>query len=245
MRSVVITGASGGIGQALAQAFAGDGSYVVGIDQTRPDHNHCHAFISHDLAEAGRDEASAARLCDAILAACGENQLEILVNNAAVQHLGVAHVLAWNQWRHSLDVNLGAPFALARGLYSSLAYAKGAIINIGSVHATATKPGFAAYATSKAALHGLTRALALDFGADVRVMTLAPAAVDTPMLRAGFENNPRGFADLKDLHPAKRLAAPGEIAMAALYLASSRAGFMTGSVLHMDGGILSRLHDPA
>ncbi len=245
MRSVVITGVSGGIGGALAEQFSTDGAHVVGVDQATPNHDHCDAFISHDLAEVGREPASAAKLADIIATECKHNPLDALINNAAVQHLGAAQDLAWDDWRQSLDINLGAPFALACALYPALASTGGTIINIGSVHATATKQGYSAYATSKAALHGLTRALALDFGGSVRVMTLAPAAVDTSMLRAGFDSDPDAFAALGEAHPAGRIASPTEIARAALYLTSPDAVFMTGSVMYMDGGVLSRLHDPA
>jgi NAD(P)-dependent dehydrogenase (short-subunit alcohol dehydrogenase family) len=125
-----------------------------------------------------------------------------------------------------------------------LARSGGVIVNVGSVHAHATKPGFAAYATSKAALHGLTRALALDLAPAIRVVTIAPAAIDTDMLRAGFESLPESFAALQGVHPLERIGSPKEIGEAIVWLASSEAAFMTGSTLWMDGGVLSRLHDP-
>lgn len=244
MRSVAITGISGGIGQALGRVFRDAGAKVIGIDTVEPQAGICDSFISADLAAVGRDESAAKALADKISNACDQS-LNTLINNAAVQHLGDATALDWAHWRETLDVNLGAPFALARALHAVLASTHGNIINIGSVHATATKPGFSAYATSKAALHGLTRALALDFGRSVRVMTLAPAAVDTPMLRAGFDGNDEGFSELEETHPVGRIAHPDEIAKAALYLSSDEATFMTGATLQMDGGILARLHDPA
>lgn len=244
MRNVAITGISGGIGQALGQVFRNAGARVTGIDTIEAQPGICDTFISADLAQIGRDEKAAKALADEISKA-SDQSLNTLINNAAVQHLGDATTLDWAHWRETLDVNLGAPFALARTLRATLAAANGNIINIGSVHATATKPGFSAYATSKAALHGLTRALALDFGSSVRVMTLAPAAVDTPMLRAGFDGQDSAFAELEETHPVGRIAQPEEIAKAALYLSSDDAAFMTGATLQMDGGILARLHDPA
>jgi len=119
----------------------------------------------------------------------------------------------------------------------------GCVLNIGSVHANATKPGFVSYATSKAALHGLTRALAVDLGERCRVICLAPAATETDMLRAGFEHNPGGLEQLASMHPLNRLATPQEIARLAVVLASE-AQFCTGSTVYADGGVLSRLHDP-
>jgi len=243
MQCVAITGVSGGIGSALADAFAEKGAFVIGIDNQHHHPKSCSAFIEADLALVGRDQGAARTLCERIAQTC-DGSLSTLVNNAAIQRLGPATELSWSNWRETLDVNLGAPFALSCGLYALLAMAGGSIINIGSVHATATKPGFAAYATSKSALHGLTRALAVEFGSSVRVTTLAPAAVDTSMLREGFEGNPEGFASLKEVHPLGRIASPTEIANAVCFLASPGAGFMSGSTLFMDGGILARLHDP-
>ncbi|MCA8887755.1 MAG: SDR family oxidoreductase, partial [Parvularculaceae bacterium] len=82
-------------------------------------------------------------------------------------------------------------------------------------------------------------------GPDVRVNTLAPAATATQMLKAGFENNPAGYAELEKVHPMGRIAEPAEIARLAKFLASDDAAFVTGATLYSDGGVLSRLHDPA
>ena len=113
-----------------------------------------------------------------------------------------------------------------------------------SVHATATKPGFIAYATSKTALVGLTRSLAVDLGPRVRVNCILPAATDTPMLRAGFEGNPQGLAELGAMHPIGRIATPEEVAHVAVFLASKDAAVITGAAFAIDGGIGGRLHDP-
>jgi len=133
---------------------------------------------------------------------------------------------------------------LSRGLSGDLARSNGVIVNVGSVHAQATKPGFAAYATSKAALHGLTHALAVDLAPAVRVVTIAPAAIGTDMLRAGFVGNAEAFEALEGTHPLERIGTPREIGEAIAWLASPGAAFMTGSTVWMDGGVLSRLHDP-
>jgi NAD(P)-dependent dehydrogenase (short-subunit alcohol dehydrogenase family) len=143
-----------------------------------------------------------------------------------------------------MKVNAIVPFMLTKSFLPELKQASGSVVNIGSVHAQATKPGFIAYTTSKAALHGLTRALAVDLGPGVRINTLAPAATATEMLKAGFEGNPVGYGALEKVHPAGRIAEPEEIARIALFLVSEDAEFITGATLFADGGILSRLHDP-
>lgn len=243
-RAALITGLAGGIGGALGRVFREAGYRVVGLGRSSPGDDVCDAFVEADLAVLGRDESATAALWPRVEAALEGATLAVLVNNAAVQHLGGAGELSWSQWQDTLAVNLSAPFALARACLPALRDARGCIVNIGSVHAQSTKPGFAAYATSKAALHGLTRALAVDLGPEVRVVALAPAAIDTPMLRAGFEGRPEAFAALEAVHPAGRIGAPDEVARAALFLASPDAGFITGAVLWQDGGVLSRLHDP-
>jgi NAD(P)-dependent dehydrogenase (short-subunit alcohol dehydrogenase family) len=112
------------------------------------------------------------------------------------------------------------------------------------VHAKATKPGIVCYATSKAALAGLTRSLAVDLGARIRVNSVNPAAVNTPMLVDGFRNGPEKLQLFARMHPLDRIAEPSEVANVVLFLASDRAAFMSGASIDVDGGIMARLHDP-
>jgi NAD(P)-dependent dehydrogenase (short-subunit alcohol dehydrogenase family) len=118
------------------------------------------------------------------------------------------------------------------------------VVNIASVHAQLTKPGFAAYATSKSALVGLTRSLAVDLEGVVRVNCISPGATGTPMLVAGFEGREEALSQLGQCHPLGRIAAPEEVARVAVFLASDDASFIDGAVLDVDGGIGARLHDP-
>ena len=141
-------------------------------------------------------------------------------------------------------MNLFAPFALIRGLLPQLKRAQGSVVNIASVHAHLTKPGFAAYATSKHALVGLTKSLAVDLAGAVRVNCINPAATATPMLIAGFEGRSEAMESLADMHPSGRIAEPLEVARAAVFLASESASFINGAALDVDGAIGARLHDP-
>lgn len=197
-----------------------------------------------DVADAIATEANLSAFIAEVKTHCNGQPLDVLINNAAVQHLGKTENISLETFRESLDVNITTPFALTKAFLPDLRTSKGTVINVGSVHTRSTKPEFVAYATSKAAIDGLTRALAVDLGPDVRVVALAPAAVDTEMLRAGFEGNPDGFQALQRIHPAGRIAQPTEIGELAVFLASDKAGFMTGTTVYADGGILSRLHDP-
>lgn len=99
-------------------------------------------------------------------------------------------------------------------------------MNVASVHAKATKKNFVSYSTSKTALVGLTRSLALDLAPDVRVNALAPAAIDTPMLRKGFEGKEKLYQQLKEYHPVERIADPKEIAQLLCFLALESCSFL-------------------
>ncbi len=246
MNGVLITGCNGGIGSSLVDIFAGAGWTVIGVDRTDAPRSSVAAKIfKADIAGFCEDEKRLVAFAADVRTALGGRPLGALINNAAVQILGRVGVLSHQDFLTTIKVNAIAPFMLVKAFLADLEAAEGAVINIGSVHAEATKPEFAAYATSKAALHGLTRALAVDLGPKVRVNTLAPAATATRMLKAGFEGDAKGLAALKDVHPLRRIAEPDEIARIALFLASREASFLTGATIYADGGILSRLHDPA
>lgn len=244
--AVVVTGANGGIGAVICAAFRAAGYFVVATDlHATPQLREYDAYEPGDLARLAADPAARAGLLARLKQACGGHALKALVNNAAVQRLGPFGSLTADDWRLTLDVNVLAPALLAQGLLPQLEAAGGVVVNISSIHARLTKPAFAAYATSKAALSGLTRAMAVDLGGRVRVNAIAPAAVDTPMLAAGFEGNPAGYAQLAQSHPAGRIGLPDEVAAAVLFLVAGDCAFMTGAVLELDGGISHRLHDPA
>lgn len=244
--SVLITGSSGGLGAALVKAFQDDGWLTIGVDKDRAKGGvgKKGVFIDCDLASLVRDQHAREKLQNQVNKSAVDAPLTVIVNNAAVQLLRSVSALSAEDFAYTLDVNVAAPFALAKLFFPALEANNGCIINIGSVHAQATKPQFAAYATSKAALHGLTRALAVDLGARVRVNALAPAAIATDMLKAGFEGKPEALAALEKIHPSGRIASASEIARLALFLASKEADFINGATLYADGGVLSRLHDP-
>lgn len=242
--AVLITGAGGGIGVALCQAFRAAGYRVIATDDARRDCE-CDGFVALDLAQLVNDDTVRAAFRVEVEAALVGVPLRVIVNNAAVQTLGDSAALALSAFRHSLDVNVLAPFALAASFLDSLSAQQGVMINIGSVHAQLTKPGFLAYAVSKAALAGLTRSLALDLAPrGVRVNEIRPGATATPMLLAGFADDAEALAKVAGMQPLGRLAAPAEIAAMAVFLASRGAAFITGTALQVDGGIAARLHDP-
>ncbi len=244
MKTAVVTGAAGGIGQALCLAFRRAGYRVVATD-LKPLVDDADVFIPLDLAAMARDERACEEGVASLAAVLDESGCAVLVNNAAVQRVGTLDMLDGRAWQDSMNTNVIAPALLVRGLLPFLERARGSVINIASVHAHLTKPGFSAYATSKAAMEGLTRSLAVELGGRVRVNCVRPAATATPMLEAGFEGQSAARSALDRCHPIGRIAEPEEVARCAVFLASDAASFINGTSLDVDGGIGARLHDPA
>lgn len=246
MPNAVITGAAGGIGQALVRAFTDAGYAVLATDrQPRPDGLACAHYLQLDIGRTVHDEAAAAQAFAQVRAAFGHTSgIDALVNNAALQVLGGADTLTHADWQATLNVNLLAPFFWTQGLLRELEAAHGSVVNISSIHARLTKKDFVAYATSKAALSGMTRALAVDLQGRVRVHAIEPAAIATDMLKAGFAGRPDAYDQLQACHPAGRIGTPDEVAAAAVWLASGSPGFLQGACLALDGGIGNCLLDP-
>jgi NAD(P)-dependent dehydrogenase (short-subunit alcohol dehydrogenase family) len=243
MKTALITGALGGIGQSLCAEFQRAGYFVIGTDK-REGACACNAFLNIDIRELYSSAEVRAKLVRDVKAIIGQNGLTVLVNNAATQILNKTDDIQIADWDATLETNLIAPFLLLQALLPELERAKGSVVNIASIHSVATKPAFVCYATSKAALVGMTRALAVDLGPRVRVNAINPAATATPMLLAGFEGKSKELDELAKKHPLERIAQPWEVAKTAIFLASEDAAFITGACIHIDGGIGGRLHDP-
>lgn len=245
-QAVIITGALGGIGRALCEEFHSQGFAVLAVDRA-PGKVSAHRVFQMDILEVVPGGEKGRLFVERLMEAISADDLALkgLLNNAAIQILGGVEALKLEGWRETLDTNLLAPFFLSQALLRPLEENDGAIVNISSIHERLTKPGFVAYATSKAALSGLTRAMAVDLGPRVRVNAICPAAIATPMLRAGFEGKPEAFAALHRAHPSGRIGLPEEVARLARWLVAEAPSFLTGSCLGLDGGISGRLHDPA
>lgn len=243
MKGAIITGAAGGLGTALCGAFRRAGYRVVATDRARRKRPSAQ-FVEADLLEACASATSLRQFAERLRAALDGARLKALVHCAALQVRAGVDDVTLEDWNRTLGVNLTAPLFLTRALLPELERARGLVVNVGSVHARATKPRFVAYATSKAALEGLTRAMAVDLGPRVRILAVHPAAIETPMLRSGFAGNRQLLRELAAAHPLERIADPGEIARFVLSLAEGNAAFATGSAFVLDGGVLSRLHDP-
>jgi NAD(P)-dependent dehydrogenase (short-subunit alcohol dehydrogenase family) len=244
--AALITGCNGGIGQALCREFRAAGYLVIGTDLHEKKEADCDLYLSCDLLELATDSLSQKWFQNAIHGFLGEQsaELQVVINNAALQVTKPLDSLSSSEFLACQKINVVAPFVIAKLFEELLRKAKGSIVNIGSIHSKLTKPRFCAYSTSKAALSGLTRALALEFSGEVNVNVILPGATRTAMLLAGFREQTEKYQELESFQPVGRIAEPEEIAHLALFLCSPNARFITGSDFPIDGGIGGCLHDP-
>jgi NAD(P)-dependent dehydrogenase (short-subunit alcohol dehydrogenase family) len=241
----LVTGSASGIGKAVVEAFVNQGYSVIGLDcALLPADFLGQNYLQLDLQRIVENVSYKAQTLYSIKQHLGGAELGVLVNNAAVQVLGGVDTLTLADWQRTLNINLLAPFVLTQGLLPELEAAQGCVINISSIHARLTKANFVAYATSKAALSAMTRAMAVDLGGRVRINAIEPAAIATDMLNAAFEGKPECLAELRNCHPQGRIGTPQEVAVLALSMASGDLRFLHGSCVGLDGGISGRLFDP-
>ena len=241
----LVTGAAGGIGRAVAIVLAARGMTVVGLDigdagdlQARlRDRQPASTVLSCDVS-------SAAQAGDAVAAAAARGRLTAVVNCAGVLACHDVATTDEDEWDRVFDINVKGTYLVCRSAIGPLrAAGGGCIVNLSSVHALATVPGLAAYAASKGAVLALSRQMAIDYAADgIRVVPLIVGSVDTAMSRqhAAAQGLPPGQAD-PGLRALGRMAEPAEVAQVIAFLVSAEAGFITGSPVVADGGMLTRL----
>lgn len=246
-KTVLITGAGGGIGSACIHHFAEQGWRVIGVDRSDVTDNFPQTgrFIKADIS---RPESA-----EEIFKQAQEFHptLDALVNNAAVQVAKPLIETTVEEWDAVMASNLRSVFLFVKLAHPLMKSAgSGAVVNVSSVHAIQTSANIAAYAASKGGLLALTRAMAIEFAPDnIRVNAILPGAVDTPMLRAGLGRGHVGSGNVQDRldNLARktvigRVGTPEEIAHAIYFLADNeQSSFMTGQALVIDGGATARL----
>ena len=236
-KTALVTGASGGIGAAIAASLHAQGAVVV-LSGTRVEALESLAATLGERAHVCpadlRDAAAADGLVEAAEAAGGP--LSILVNNAGFTRDMLAMRMKDEDWQAVLDVDLSAPFRLARAaMRGMLRRRAGRIVNIASIVGSTGNAGQANYAAAKAGLVGMSKALAQELGArGVTVNVVAPGFIRTPMTDV---LNEAQRAKLTEAIPLGRMGDPADVAAAVVYLASDEAAWVTGATLHVNGGM--------
>jgi len=241
-RVAVITGSSMGIGEAMAWTFAREGARIVvnSRAQERADRTaQALRAEGHDaVAVAGdvREASTAERLVDAALGRWA--RLDIYVNNAGTSMIGPSENLPEEGWRATIDTNLtGAFFGAQAAARAMLPRRSGVILNISSILGEVGLPKRAAYCASKHGLIGLTKVLGTEWARHgIRVMSIDPAYIMTPMEERDLSTNDYTSADIERRTPAGRYGTAEEVAKVALFLASDDAAYLTGSCVTVDGG---------
>ena len=244
----IVTGAGAGIGRATAEAFAAEGAAVVAADWDEPAAQAVVAAITADGGQAlavhadVSQDGDAARIAAATKDAFGD--IDILFNNAAIQTYGSVWELPEEAWDRTIAVNLKSIFLVSRHCIPvMMERGGGSIINTASVQGLASQRNVAAYAAAKGGVISLTRNMALDLGGhNIRVNSVCPGSIDTPLLR--WANTVFGAAaedteDMGAMHALGRVGQPEEVAKIVLFLASDDASFCTGGAYLVDGGLLA------
>ena len=243
-RSVLITGATSGIGAQCARAFAREGAKLVLTGRSAERGEALAAELAGSGATFIRSELGSAAAADALIADSVRclGGLDVLINSAGVVHHRNVPETSDEEWEETIAVNLSAVFYLSRAAVREMVPAGGGVIvNIASTWGIVAGEGVAAYCASKGAVIALTRAMAVDHAREnVRVNAVCPGAVDTPMLvseaqQVGLDSDEGRRVWAADA-PNRRLASAGEIADAVVFLASERARHIHGIALPVDGG---------
>ena len=234
----LVTGASSGIGAAIAEKLSNQGARVFAAQRSSSDYED----ILSDLSDPKAPE----EIISVIKKVTG--RLDILINNAGIMTEGNVEETTLKDWNQHLAINLTAPFLLIREAMPLLREFRGSIVNVGSVEGLGNNPRHPAYGASKSGLHGLTRAVAVDHGEDgVRCNAVAPGWIDTPLNENFVKgmDDPIGFREkLSNIHPIGRSGQPSEVAEIICWLVSDAASFVTGQVWTIDGGRMTKLSLP-
>ncbi|MEZ0538643.1 3-oxoacyl-[acyl-carrier-protein] reductase [Fibrella arboris] len=239
----LITGASRGIGRAIAQRFAQEGAnvaftYLSSVEKGQALEAELAAFgiTAKGYRSDASDHKAAEALVNQVMADFG--RLDVLINNAGITRDGLLMRMTEEQWDSVININLKSVFNLTKAAIKPMMKAKsGSIVNLTSVVGLRGNAGQANYAASKAGIIGFTKSVALELGSrNIRSNAIAPGFIETEMTG---ELNEKAIEEWKQSIPLKRGGQPDEVADACLFLASDLSRYITGQVLQVDGGMLT------
>lgn len=241
---IIVTGGTHGIGQACVERLCTEGRDVVFTGRDEDAGRRIEStfrgatFVAGDVAKAD----DCARVVDRALD-LGEGRLSGLVNNAGMSRRIAFDSTSAADWDEVMAVNARSAFLFTRLSLYGLRAARGAVVTVGSIAGLVGEEGLAVYCASKAAIIGMTQALALEFGAEVRFNVVCPGQIDTRMM-AGAKADPQRRLGLEARIPAERFGAPAEVAELIAWLISPAASYINGAVVPIDGGETAGLRTP-
>ena len=248
-RVVVVTGSGSGIGRACAIEFANAGAKVVVSDINLKGAEETVKIISVNkgAAIAFKTDVSNPESVKQLVAFTIKTYLKIdaLINNAAIQFNKTIEDITFEEWNRQMAINVGGVFLCSKHFLPYLRQTKGSIVNMSSVNGFFVEPMCAGYCTTKAAILGLTKAMAIDHGKEgIRINCICPGYIDAGLAEGYFQSQPdpvKARLEAGKLHALWRIGEPEEVARVAVFLASDDASFMTGASVVVDGGFGSGL----
>ncbi|GGM74522.1 dihydroanticapsin 7-dehydrogenase [Thermogymnomonas acidicola] len=236
----VVTGGTGGIGAAVMKALRDEGAHPVSVSNTEPTERVPGAeYINGDITDRGAVLGAVSEIKESM------GKVDILVNAAGIEEYAPVHLTDEAMFRRVMDVNVTGAFLMIREVLPLME--QGVIINVASVQSFSATRNAAAYVTSKHALLGLTRSVALDYGPRIRCLAVCPGTVDTPLVRKAAvlevgnseDRVAEKISEWGRAHLTGRIGRPEEVGKVIAFLCSDAASFMTGSAVMVDGGLLS------
>jgi len=241
-KNIIITGGAKGVGASCARLFNEESYNIVILDVDQVAGRKLETELGDSCLFLNCDVSKADEVKKAFTTAVDHfGEISVLVNNAGIQVYGDVVNTSEDEWDHVMNVNLKSYFLCAKeAIRSMLKNDTGVIINVSSVQAFISQQQVAAYTTSKSALLGLTRSIAVDYGPNIRCVAICPGSVDTPMFRDAISKSKdpeKVLHECEQMHLMQRIAKPEEVAELILFVASGKASFITGQALRIDGGL--------
>ncbi len=241
-RTAIVTGGSKGIGAASVEVFLREGANVIILDKDQENGRKLEEkgkgkslFIPCDVSKEQEVKQAVAQGVEQF------GQINYLVNNAGIQRYSKVTETTEEEWDLVMNINLKSAFLCAKHAIPHMQkLGKGVVVNVSSVQAMLSQGNVGPYVTSKTAMLGLTRSIAVDYAPQIRCVAVCPGTVDTPMVRWGFSQSPdpeQVYQECVDMHLTKRIAQPIEVGEFIAYLCSDKAAFMTGQAYRIDGGL--------